>query len=383
MGAELSHETTVSDDVAPVVLTHRTVKAVAEFISSGNCKKVVFMVGAGISTSAGIPDFRTPGTGLYSNLQRLNLPHPEAVFDISFFRENPVPFYTLARELYPGNFKPTVTHAFIRLVADKGLLLKCFTQNIDTLERAAGVSADKMVEAHGSFASQRCIDCKAPYSDFDMRHHINSGTIPRCPCGGLVKPDITFFGEALPSTFHDNIHLAEEADLAIVMGSSLSVYPFAALPGKCSDRCARVLINMESAGGIGSRRDDVLMLGTCDNGVRRLAKELGWDVELEKLWDSIRGSEEPPKVRTDEMIEEEVRRLTEEVERELRVAEEYKGRVEEKLKTEDEKRRGKEELRAKVEEDLEGKVPKSEERAGDAATELENEMPRLSLNGKI
>jgi NAD-dependent histone deacetylase SIR2 len=109
--------------------------------------------GAGISTSAGIPDFRSPETGLYANLTRLNLPYPEAVFDIDFFRKTPEPFYALAQELYPGKFRPTITHSFISLLHQKGLLLKLFTQNIDCLEREAGVPGDKIIEAHGSFAS--------------------------------------------------------------------------------------------------------------------------------------------------------------------------------------------------------------------------------------
>lgn len=109
--------------------------------------------GAGISTSAGIPDFRSPDTGLYANLARLNLPYPEAVFDIAFFRNNPEPFYALAQELYPGKFRPTITHSFTHLLHQKGLLLKLFTQNIDCLEREAGVPGDKIIEAHGSFAT--------------------------------------------------------------------------------------------------------------------------------------------------------------------------------------------------------------------------------------
>jgi NAD-dependent SIR2 family protein deacetylase len=92
---------------------------------------------AGISVSAGIPDFRSPGTGLYDNLAKYNLPEPTAVFDINYFRENPAPFYQLAKELFPGQYKPTPTHLFIRLLHDKGLLRRCFTQNIDSLEVCA------------------------------------------------------------------------------------------------------------------------------------------------------------------------------------------------------------------------------------------------------
>lgn len=168
------------------------------------------------------------------------------------------------------------------------------------------------------------------------------------------------------------------------MGSSLSVYPFAALPGRCSEHCVRVLINMESAGGIGTRRDDVVMLGTCDNGVRRLARELGWNVELEKLYKEIQGPEEEGKARSDATINEEVRRLTEEVERELRVAEDYKGLVEGKLKSEDGMRREME-LNKKVEEDLAGKIPEGESHGKNenGVGGLEDELPRLSLKGNI
>ena len=86
------------------LLSSFDIAGVAEYIKSGKCKRIVIMAGAGISVSAGIPDFRTPGTGLYDNLQKYNLPHPTAVFELDYFRENPKPFYLLAKELYPGNF---------------------------------------------------------------------------------------------------------------------------------------------------------------------------------------------------------------------------------------------------------------------------------------
>merc|ERR1719428_1832435 len=97
-------------------------------------KNVVIMAGAGISTSCGIPDFRTPDTGLYDNLQKYNLPTPTSVFDINFFRQNPNPFHLLAKELYPDNFLPSPTHYFCSLLAKKGKLKRMYSQNIDGIE---------------------------------------------------------------------------------------------------------------------------------------------------------------------------------------------------------------------------------------------------------
>lgn len=317
----------VSDSDAPVTLTERTLAGVAEHIKSGKVQRIIVMTGAGISTAAGIPDFRSPGTGLYANLARLNLPHAEAVFDISYFRQNPDPFYVLARELYPGKFHPTVSHAFIALLAGKGLLRMLFTQNIDCLERRAGVPAEKIVEAHGSFATQRCIDCKKEFPDDEMREHVEKGQVPRCKtCKGLVKPDIVFFGEALPSAFSQNAYHTSIADLVLIIGTSLSVYPFASLPEMVPQDRPRVLFNMERVGDMGTRPDDVLVLGECDDGIRKLADALGWREELEELWKGIVGPKEAARQKAgskkhDEEIEDEVAKLTAGVEAALRLEE--------------------------------------------------------------
>ncbi|KAG8805066.1 Sir2 histone deacetylase Hst2, partial [Serendipita sp. 399] len=189
-----------------------------------------------------------------ANLAKLNLPYPEAVFDIHYFRDNPQPFYTLARDIAPGKFIPTPTHAFIRLLHEKGKLHTCFTQNIDTLERIAGVPLDKIVEAHGSFASSRCIDCETPYDQDEMMRMVRKAEVPKCPdCDGLVKPDIVFFGEGLPASFINAIPaLRTEASLVIIMGTSLMVHPFALLPNLVPVTCPRVLLNMDPAGNIGA-----------------------------------------------------------------------------------------------------------------------------------
>ncbi|KAI5791985.1 putative SIR2 family histone deacetylase [Geopyxis carbonaria] len=280
--------------IAPSRLKDRTLPALAAYILENPHAKLLFLTGAGISTSAGIPDFRSPTTGLYSSLARLDLPTPESIFDIGYFRTNPAPFYTLAQELWPGRYRPTLTHCFIAIAARQGRLLKVFTQNVDTLELAAGIPRDKIVFAHGSFAAQSCIDCKAPYTDRDgFEAAVREARVVYCPapCGGLVKPDITFFGEALPAEFHDSLSIVGEADVAVVMGSSLSVYPFAALPQQVPEDVPRLLVNRELAGDLGTRREDVTWLGGCDEGVKVLAEALGWWDEVVALWRSFRVGE--------------------------------------------------------------------------------------------
>ncbi len=262
------------------------------------------------------------------------------MFDISYFRNNPLPFYALAHELYPGRYRPTVTHCFIKLLYDKGLLLKLFTQNIDCLEREAGVPGEKIVEAHGSFASQRCIECKTEFPGIMMKKAVQEKEVPRCLtkiCNGLVKPDIVFFGEALPEAFHHNRTLPASADLAIIMGTSLSVQPFASLPSYVREETPRILINLERVGGLGSRADDVLLLGECDAGVRKLADALGWLNELEDLWQQTTQSEDDqreqqltPKTR-DEKLEEEVEQLTRDINRTLNLSKNHHSWLENHL----------------------------------------------------
>lgn len=238
----------------PPVLSSFDMEGIARYIADKGCKQVVVMCGAGISTSAGIPDFRTPGTGLYDNLQRFNLPQAESIFELNF-RKNPGAFYELAREMWPGNFEPTPAHYFVRLLNDKGILLRCYSQNIDSLERRAGLPAEKLVAAHGNFDEAHVIDTE-PEIKVDineLKAALDKGEegwrALKDAKGGLVKPKIVFFGEELPERFA-RLHRQDLAtcDLLIVMGTSLVVHPFAGLVGYATRTAPRMLINRDQAG---------------------------------------------------------------------------------------------------------------------------------------
>ncbi|KAI8105266.1 hypothetical protein M9435_000434 [Picochlorum sp. BPE23] len=274
-------------------------------IQQGRIQKIVCMCGAGISVSAGIPDFRSPGTGLYSRLEKYNLPHPQAVFEIDFFRSNPDPFYMLSKELFPGTYKPTKTHYFLKLLHDKRLLQRCYTQNIDSLEHLAGLPTEAVIAAHGNFDTAYCIDCRSEHDTDYVREAIMQQTPCRCVkqdgCQGLVKPGIVFFGESLPERFWNSIPSDfAQADLLIVMGSSLVVHPFASLIDRVDQACPRLLINREKVGEAhpelrkmgyrkgfdftdDARSRDVALLGDCDAMIEKLCDQLGWLDDLNSL----------------------------------------------------------------------------------------------------
>ena len=261
---------------------------VAELISTK--KRIVVLCGAGISVSCGIPDFRSKD-GLYNNLnyQELGLTCAEDLFDIESFSVDPRPFWKFVRmnsfaSLYPGQIRPRISHLFLAWLDQQKMLLRIYTQNIDGLEEAAGVSKDKVVYAHGSFTGATCMKCRAKYQACDIAAEVQAGSsIPVCQrqiakkakisqasttkiksidieipperrssrkrscnqatlnnnnmseefhpppveagcCGGIIKPNITFFGEKLDNTISRKLEEDyKKADALIVMGTSLSV----------------------------------------------------------------------------------------------------------------------------------------------------------------
>ncbi|XP_061743565.1 NAD-dependent protein deacetylase sirtuin-3, mitochondrial isoform X2 [Nerophis ophidion] len=269
------------------VVEQQTLDSIAKKIREQKYKRVVVIAGAGISTPSGIPDFRSPGSGLYDNLQEYNLPYAEAIFEVNYFHHNPIPFFALAKELYPGNYQPNSTHYFVRLLLEKNLLLRMYTQNIDGLERLAGIPPDFLVEAHGTFATATCTVCRRKYEEEDLRPDLMSGVIPKCPsCKGIIKPDIVFFGEELPLHFFKYLTDFPLADLLIIMGTSLEVEPFASLAGAVRGSVPRLLINKDLVGPFALRNGrlgDVVLLGDVVSGVQSLVDALGWTQELDAL----------------------------------------------------------------------------------------------------
>ena len=277
------------------------------YLNSPDCRNIVVLTGAGISVAAGIPDFRSPTTGLYANLEKYNLSHPEDIFNIRYFRDHPQPFYTLAKELIPEQIIPTTVHLFIRLLDQKRMLLRTITQNIDALELEAGIPEEKVVFAHGSFATAHCIRCHAVFPTDVLKESLKTGTVTYCQdsaCKGLVKPDIVFFGEALPHDFgRASKKDLPNASLLMVLGTSLKVLPFAALPSLVGRQVPRVLINRELVTmmvpplnheerywgrNIQLRSQppinrDVFLEGDCQDTIAQLITDLGWEEDLELL----------------------------------------------------------------------------------------------------
>jgi NAD-dependent SIR2 family protein deacetylase len=288
----------IRTDVFGEANTPASLSHVSTLLSSGAYKNILVLTGAGVSVAAGIPDFRTPGTGLYDNLEKYNLPHPTAVFDVDFYQDNPQPFVTLASEIWPGNHKPTLTHAFIKVLNDKNVLLRNYTQNIDGLEIIAGVDTERIIECHGHFRSASCCDCNKPADVNEVkRSMIRDNQVYNCTrCGGLTKPDIVFFGEDLPNYFHRNIKSdTAKADLLITIGTSLQVNPVASIPTFVGDNVPRVLFNRELVGdyldGVNDYRD-VVELGDCDESVLTFCDMLGWGREVREAYNSIEGRKE-------------------------------------------------------------------------------------------
>ena len=202
------------------------VAALAELIRGA--RSVVALTGAGISVPSGIPDFRSPGTGLWENVDPMEVAHIDA------WRADPERFW----HFYGSRFQtlrdkqPNGAHAALVELERRGTLDAVITQNIDMLHRKAGTQ--ELVEVHGTIEHSSCLECGAQYSLDDVRERYDASpiSVPSCDCGQPLKPDVVLFGEFLPEAALERAYeLAAGADVLLCVGSSLEVHPVSQLPG--------------------------------------------------------------------------------------------------------------------------------------------------------
>ena len=206
-----------------------------------SAKKIAILTGAGISTAAGVPDFRGP-KGLYVTRAY----DPETVFEIGYFGRDPKPFYQFSRDFLGvlKTIEPTFTHRFLADLEGSGRDIGIVTQNIDGLHQRAG--SRLVYPVHGDYQSAHCRRCTQAYDSGELIALMAENEVPTCrKCGGVVKPDVVFFGENVRH-LAESERLAAAADLMLVLGSSLVVYPAAAIPSHAGGEV--VIVNQGTVG---------------------------------------------------------------------------------------------------------------------------------------
>ena len=185
-------------------------------------RNIVFFGGAGVSTESGIPDFRSQD-GLYN--QKYDYP-PETILSHTFFMRKPEEFFKFYRDkMLCDTAKPNAAHLKLAEMEQTGKLKAVITQNIDNLHQMAG--SKKVLELHGSVYRNHCVKCRKFY---DFKYMKESEGVPRCSCGGMIKPDVVLYEEGLDDyTIQESVRVISEAEVLIIGGTSLAVYPAAGL----------------------------------------------------------------------------------------------------------------------------------------------------------
>ncbi|TKA76892.1 hypothetical protein B0A49_01297 [Cryomyces minteri] len=265
-------------------------------------RKIIVITGAGISTSLGIPDFRSKHTGFYSKLREVGFSEPEEAFDLQHFDDDPSDFYKLAGDILPTLDIWSPTHEFVGLLNQKSKLLTNYTQNIDNLESNAGIPPEKLIQCHGSWATATCRKCgfqvpedsKLSRLGVKRKRFNGHGKAKRRSDDddedddddmfepGVMKPDITFFGEGLPRQFFDRLtdHDRDHVDLVIVIGTSMKVAPVSELPNVIPPSVPQIYISRDPIHHINF---DITLLGDCDTVVAELCRRANWTLKHKML----------------------------------------------------------------------------------------------------
>ncbi len=239
-------------------------------------RSVVALTGAGISVPSGIPDFRSPGTGLWENVDPMEVAHIEA------FRSDPARFWRFYGERFAtlSGKEPNDAHLALVALERDGYLDAVITQNVDMLHRRAG--SRELVEVHGSIATCSCPSCGEPLELAQARARMLAGEdgVPRCErCGGALKPDVVLFGEHLAeAALRRAGELCERADVLLCIGSSLEVHPVAGMPLLTRRRGGSVAIITQGATPL-EEIADVRLHGDVVEELRALAGALAGPVE--------------------------------------------------------------------------------------------------------
>ncbi|KAI1616818.1 NAD-dependent histone deacetylase SIR2 [Exophiala viscosa] len=318
--------------------------AVSLFKSS---KNIVVLTGAGISTSLGVPDFRSQN-GVYNLLTDSIYDDPQELFHIANFKTDPGEFFKQAAKVFPRmqglvpvnddkkSTKSTdvplvprysATHAFLALLQSKGKLLTIYTQNIDGLEVAAGLPLSKVIQCHGTLATATCMSCGKRTTARKYMPHVRAGKIPFCKCSldpdvrdskqrgrsgkkkrkrddyedtdeedgesqsqfpkGLMKPDMTFFGEPISQAYEPRLEDDKtKVDLLVIIGTSLKVEPVNDMPLIIPPKVPQIWISKDRCTRDGVKVD-IELLGECDLILEEIARRAGWSTVLqERLWEN-------------------------------------------------------------------------------------------------
>ena len=273
------------------IYTYKRVSFISK-LKSNSFKRIYFMVGAGISTNAGIPDFRSK-TGLFQQLRdKHNLSSPEEFFYKTTFLAHPEYFYEFCKNFDLSQTKPTTTHLFMSYLTLKKQIVKyIFTQNIDGLELKARIPKEKIVFAHGNFNEGHCPLCKEERDINVINQGVKEGKVVYCEkCGTPCKANVVFYGEQLSEEFYMKAREIKDGDLGIVMGTSLLVQPFAMLPKLLGDNAWRVVVNRSLVGKYGYEflsENSLFIKGNTDEVVKEIVKECGWEEEFGEFVEEV------------------------------------------------------------------------------------------------